>query len=241
LRPVKHLFAASLLLALMAGPAWAQVIVGSVTHLSGTLLVKRAGEIRMLSIKSDVHQGDTLMTQSGTYARVKFNDNGEIVLRPETQLEVENYTYDAKSPQRDNAALSLLKGGLRAVTGLIGQRSRDKYTMKSVTATIGIRGTHFGALLCQGDCASIPTPSGQPPPNGLHVDVAQGAVALTNKGGTQIVNTGQFAYARDFNTPPVIQPPAQGIQVTMPPQISRNSAGGRTVGSKREDLECSVQ
>jgi hypothetical protein len=84
-------------------------------------------------------------------------------------------------------------------------------------------------------------PTGAPPADGLHVDVAQGAISLTNKGGTQIVDAGQFAYVRDASTPPVIQPPSQGIQVTMPAHISRNTSSGRTVGTKRDDMECAVQ
>ena len=237
----KHLFAASVMLLLAMGSASAQTLIGAVTHLSGTLLVKRGADTRMLSVKSEVYEGDILITQAGTYARFKFKDQGEIVMRPESQLEVTGYSYDEAVPGKDNAAMSLLKGGLRAVTGLIGQRNRDKYAVRTVTATIGIRGTHFGALMCTNDCGSIPTPSGGPPPNGLHVDVAQGAVSLTNQGGSQVVNAGQFAYVRDNVTPPVIQPPQQGIQVTMPAQISRNTASGRTVGSKREDMECTVQ
>jgi hypothetical protein len=229
------------MLLLAMGSASAQTLIGAVTHLSGTLLVKRGADTRMLSVKSEVYEGDILITQAGTYARFKFKDQGEIVMRPESQLEVTGYSYDEAVPGKDNAAMSLLKGGLRAVTGLIGQRNRDKYAVRTVTATIGIRGTHFGALMCTNDCGSIPTPSGGPPPNGLHVDVAQGAVSLTNQGGSQVVNAGQFAYVRDNVTPPVIQPPQQGIQVTMPAQISRNTASGRTVGAKREDMECTVQ
>ena len=229
------------MLLLAMGTASAQTLIGAVTHLSGTLLVKRGADTRMLSVKSDVYEGDILITQAGTYARFKFKDQGEIVMRPDSQLEVTGYAYEEAVPGKDNAVLSLLKGGLRAVTGLIGQRNREKYAMRTVTATIGIRGTHFGALMCTNDCGAIPTPGGGPPPNGLHVDVAQGAVSLTNQGGSQVVNAGQFAYVRDNVTPPVIQPPQQGIQVTMPAQISRNTAGGRTVGAKREDMECTVQ
>lgn len=248
MRRRKLLFVVSLMLAVasaalsaLAEAAAQAAPVGMVTHLSGTLLVKRAGETRVLSVKSEIFEGDALSTQSASYARLKFNDGGEVVIRPDSQLDVTNYSYAEAEPQRDNVLLGLLKGGMRSVTGLLGQRNKEKFSVKTMTATIGIRGTHFGALLCQGDCAAIRTPSGLPPPDGLHVDVAQGAISLTNQGGTQVVNAGQFAYVRDAVTPPVIQPPSQGIQVTMPAQISRNTSGGRTVGAKRDDAECSVQ
>lgn len=243
MRPKKPLFAVSLILAaaLWALPAYAATPVGVVTHLSGTLLVKRADETRMLSVKSEIYEGDSLSTQTDTYVRLKFNDDGEVVMRPDSRMDITAYAFQSAEPQRDNALLALVKGGMRSVTGLLGQRNKEKFSVQTNTATIGIRGTHFGALLCQGDCGAIRTPTGAPPPDGLHVDVAQGAISLTNKGGAQVVNAGQFAYVRDNVTPPVIQPPSQGIQVTMPLQISRNTSGGRTVGAKRDDVECAVQ
>jgi hypothetical protein len=213
--------------------------VGTVTHLSGVLVAKGAdGGTRLLGVKSPVAEGETLATEQNTYARLKFEDDAEIVLRPSTQLKIDSYQYQNAQPEKDNALLSLLRGGLRSVTGLLGRRSRDKVKFSTATATIGIRGTHFGMLLCQGDCASIPTSSG-PPADGLHVDVVDGAITLTNQAGQQILAAGQFGYVRDLNTAPIIVPPARGIQVTMPPSISRNAGSGKALG-RSSDLECPV-
>jgi hypothetical protein len=213
--------------------------VGTVTHLSGVLVAKSAdGVTRLLGVKSAVVEGETLATEPNTYARLKFEDDAEVVLRPSTQLKIDSYQYQNAQPERDNALLSLLKGGLRSVTGLLGRRSRDKVRFSTSTATIGIRGTHFGMLLCQNDCAAIPSVSG-PPANGLHVDVVDGAITLTNQAGQQILAAGQFGYVRDLNTAPIIVPPGRGIQVTMPPSISRNAGSGKALG-KSSDLECPV-
>lgn len=216
--------------------------VGSVTHLSGTLMVRQAdGTTRALSVSSAIHEGDVLTTQEDTYARVKFVDNAEVVMRPTLQIKIDNYHYEEAQPQRDNVLLSLVKGGLRKVTGLLGKRNHDRVSISTVTATIGIRGTHFGALFCQNDCAGIPVPAGRTVENGLHVDVADGAILLRNQGGVQVINAGQFGYVRDAVTAPVIVPPSQGIQVTMPPAIARNAAAGRTVGTARNDDGCAVK
>jgi len=224
-----------------AAPAPASTAsVATVTHLSGTLTVRRNdGSTRFLSVKSGINEGDTLVTSQGTYARMKFADGAETVLRPESQMKVDAYKYDDKKPEADNVLFSLLKGGMRSVTGLIGRRNRDKVLVSAPSATIGIRGTHFGMLVCQNDCGSIPTPSGGPPPNGLHVDVLDGAVTVRNNAGQQVLNAGQFGYVRDTATPPVQVPPAQGIQVTMPVAISRNAGTGATVG-KGQQTECVV-
>lgn len=227
-------------LALTAGAAGAAPI-GQVTHLSGTLSAKRDdGSAKLLSVKSEVHEGDLLTTEAETYARIKFVDAAEVVLRPGTQLKISAYSFAEGKPQTDNVLLNMLKGGLRAVTGLIGKRNREAVNYSTVTATIGIRGTHFGALSCNNDCGGIPTVTGKPPENGLHLDVADGAIVVRNEGGQQQFAAGQFGYVRDAATPPIVVPPQQGIQVTMPPAISQNDAAGRGVGKGKES-ECVAQ
>jgi len=214
--------------------------VGQITHLSGTLSAKRAdGTSKLLAVKSDVVEGDTLSTEAETYARLKFVDGGEVVLRPGTQLKVESYAYNAAKPESDNIVLNMFKGGLRAVTGLIGKRSKEKVKFATETATIGIRGTHFGALLCQNDCGGVPTTGGTPPPNGLHVDVTNGAIVMSNAAGTVQINAGQFGFVPNPNTPPVIVPPQQGIQVTMPNSIAQNKGSGKGIGKGGAD-ECKM-
>lgn len=221
------------------GAAWAQV--AQVTHLSGTLAVRQAdGKEKLLAVKSQVQEGDVLSTQADTYARIKFVDGGEVVLRPDSQLKVEAYRYEADKPQGDNMVLSMFKGGLRAVTGLLGKRNKEKVAYQTPTATIGIRGTHFGALFCQGDCGGVPTASGQPPADGLHLDVAAGAISVSNAAGAQDFAAGQFGYVPNANTVPQIVPPQQGIQVTMPSSIASNKGDGGGIG-KSNASECVAQ
>lgn len=225
-----------------AFPAWGEDSAGVVTHLSGTLVARLSdGSYRLLSVGSEVRQHETLATQDNTYARVKFADDGEVVLRPNSQLAVRGYAYRPAEPEADSFVVGLLKGGMRMVTGLLGRRNPNKVSVQTPSATIGIRGTHFGLLMCQGDCADIPTISGQPPADGLHIDVAVGAIQAVNPAGAQIIAAGQFGYVQTAATPPVIVPPSQGIQVTMPPSISHNNAAGRSVGATRQEAECAVQ
>jgi len=226
-----------LVLALFSIGAFAAT-AGEVTHLSGTVSVKKPdGSSKLLSIKSPVQEGDLIVTEAETYARIKFVDGGEVVLRPNTQLKVETYAFQAGKPESDNIVLSMFKGGLRAVTGLVGKRNRDKVAYQTPTATIGIRGTHHGQLLCQNDCSAIPTVTGKPLPDGLHVDVADGSIILRNAAGEQVVNLGQFAFVANNNTIPAIVSPQEGFQVTMPQSISRNRSGSRGIG-KGEQTDC---
>lgn len=216
-------------MAMFLSGAASAATAGQVTHLSGTLSVKKAdGASKLLAVKSDVQEGDLLTTEAGTYARVKFVDGAEVVLRPGSQLKVASYKFNEAQPQNDNVFFSLLKGGLRAVTGLIGKRNHDAVSFSTATATIGIRGTHFGALICkeEHDCDDVPTVSGKRPGIGLHVDVAEGAVLVRNRHGQLLLVAGKFGHVRDADTPPENVPPEDGVQVTMPTTISQNDAPG---------------
>lgn len=99
---------------------------GLVTHLSGTLSVKRPdGTTKLLAVKSEVREGDLLTTEEETYARIKFADGGEVVMRPGSQLKIESYAYNQAKPESDNVVLSMLKGG----------RARSPGWSASATAT----------------------------------------------------------------------------------------------------------
>jgi hypothetical protein len=215
--------------------------VGSVTHLGGVMYATRAdGTKKLLSVKSEVMVGDILKTEENTFARIKFIDGSEVVLRPETEFQINAYSYNVSEKQDDNFLVSLLKGGLRSVTGMLGKRSPEQFKMNTKAATIGIRGTHFGALLCNNDCANIPTVSGQPPGNGLHTDTAQGSTFVRNTAGTIEVPAGAFSYTPSPTAAPRLVPPTQGIQVTMPAPISNNRANGNGVGASDSNT-CTVK
>ncbi len=136
--------------------AQAAQVAGTVVNLSGPLLAKKAdGTVKILSVKSEVEQGDTLVSEKGTYARIKFVDNSEITLRPNTLFKIENFSYDEAKPEADNAFFSLLKGGLRSITGALGKRNREKVGINTPTATIGIRGTTFIVQYIDSDTTDV--------------------------------------------------------------------------------------
>lgn len=147
---------AALALGMVSGLAWAAPVVGTVVNLSGPLMVRKAdGVVKVLALRSEVEQGDTLLTEKNTYARVKFIDNSEVTLKPGTTFKIEAFAYEAAKPEGDSASFNLLKGGLRSVSGLLGQRNKEKFQLKTPTATIGIRGTTFIAEFVEDDATAV--------------------------------------------------------------------------------------
>lgn len=131
-------------------------VAGTVTHLSGPLLAKKAdGTKKVLAAKSTVDEGDTLISEKDTYARIKFIDNSEITLRPSSQLKIDSFSFEEDKPEKDSAKFDLVKGGLRAVTGTLGKRNKERFGMNTPTATIGIRGTIFIAEYVAPDAEAV--------------------------------------------------------------------------------------
>lgn len=217
--------------------------VATVSNLSGVLSAKLVdGSIRVLSVKSDIMPGDVLTTEKDSYARIKFSDGGEVTLRPNSQLKIDDYNYDEQKPEKDNFLFSLVKGGLRTVTGLIGKRgNRDAYRLNTANATIGIRGTSFGVLFCNNDCGNIKTASGKTPENGIHIDVAEGAVEVKNTAGAVILKAGEFGYTPSSNIPPQPVQKEEAVKVSTASDTNTDdSKGGSTVGKGSDDKECTI-
>jgi hypothetical protein len=238
---VSRLAASIAALLVAALPQLALALTGQITNLSGAVIARGPdGASRILSIRSEVVEGDVLVTADNSYARVKFSDGSEVVMRPGTQIKIDAFRFEDGNPDRDSFVMSLLKGGMRSVTGLLGRRNPGRASYQTPTATIGIRGTHFGALVCNNDCANVPSPTGSPPANGLHVDVADGRIVVTSAAGTLEFSVGQFGYVASPAVAPVTIPASQGIRATLPPQAIVASIGGGGVG-KAGELECVIR
>jgi hypothetical protein len=185
---------------MICAAAFAADKAGTVTHLSGPLFAKKAdGSTRALSINSVVEQGDTLITEKRTYARIKFTDEGEMVLRPGTQFKVSSYQFDHAAPEKDKAVFNLVKGGIRSITGRIGKRGdQGSYRMETPTAVAGVRGTTYECRICAGNCGAIP--------DGLYLFVLEGMINVSNTAGSQDVKAGQYVYVSSAVSIPKILP-----------------------------------
>lgn len=227
--------------------AWAGQVAGTVMQLSGPLMAKKAdGKMKILAIKSEVEQGDTLLTEKETYALIKLIDNSEITLKPNTSFVIEQFSYTAEQPDGDHAVFSLLKGGLRSVTGLLGKRNKERFEMKTPAATIGIRGTTFVATYVPPSAPAVPTvspPVGAAKAPGMYVQVLDGLIHVTNPAGSQNFAAGQFGYTPSFRQPPVMLPANPGIPFTPPPVFSTplSSTGASSNGSKPAAIDCVVR
>ncbi|MBE0612737.1 MAG: FecR domain-containing protein [Burkholderiales bacterium] len=232
-------YLAFLALGLMAGAAWANT--GTVSQLSGTLsVVKADGSIRILSQKSQVVSGDTVNTQKDSYAQIKFTDGGVITLKPNSSIKIQQFQFKTEEPAKDSFVFGLVKGGLRAVSGLVGKRgNQDAYSLGTATATIGIRGTSYAA----DDCLTTPCPKPNADDNlepGVYVSVTDGEIIATNNAGSQSFLAGQFGAISDRNSRPRFLSTDPGLQFTPPASFIQSIMTGAAVNSGKNQ-ECVVR
>lgn len=142
----------------LGAQAGGSVVPGKIRSLTGLVSIQNAqGKSKFAAAGTRLAVGDTVITQEKSTALLEFADSTQVALRPGSRFLVEQYNYDLEQPAADRADFKLLKGGLRTLTGLIGKRgTADAFSMKSETATIGIRGTDFSARICQpGECNKL--------------------------------------------------------------------------------------
>jgi hypothetical protein len=148
--PLVHVTLGICLLLIAAG-AGAQP-VGEVEFSRGVGFAQTPGQApRTLGKGLPLDQGDRLTTAEGASAIVKLDDGTRMTVRPNSELVLQQYRFKENAP--DNSMLMLLlRGGFRAVTGLISKNAPNAARIQTTTATIGIRGTDFDARLCARDC-----------------------------------------------------------------------------------------
>jgi hypothetical protein len=217
LRPVTQ----AALLACISAAAWAQSPAPQLTtqpaatleFVQGSVAVRSpAGASRIGQRGTVINNGETVETQNGR-AQMRMVDGAFISLQNDTTLRLDNYRV-ASATEPESGFMSLVRGGLRTVTGLIGRNTKQNYRLQTATATVGIRGTGFSAT--SGD-------------DGTRVRVSEGAIALCTQGGCLDLAAQQTGFAPNANTlpiriatAPILQPaPSPSVVVVAPQQALR--------------------
>lgn len=194
-------------LALVASIAHAQNVARVIVSV-GDVSAQRGGAGIPLRLGAEVQNGDTLRTGPESYAQLRFSDGAVVALRSETEFRINEFRYNGVVDGLERAFFSLVKGGFRTVTGVIGKRNRTNYSVQTTVSSIGIRGTHFNLVHCDGGCRGS---DGAPAPSGTYGGVSDGrivAIPLNNPTEREF-GAGEFFHVANANAPatPLIAPP----------------------------------
>ena len=175
---------------LCAAPPLAAQPVGDVVYVQGIASAQKPGEAARFIQKGDaLSEGDIINTGGRGYAVVELKDGSKMTLRPDTTFAIDKFRQNTSD---DGLLLRLVKGGMRAVTGLIAKRNPQSVRVSSGTATIGIRGTSFDARVCGPECAQEGRGSGQQPAVSLaQQEAIVGSIAIAFGGVSLVGADGQ--------------------------------------------------
>lgn len=184
----KHIALLLGVLAALAHVSLAHAEAGIVLFSSGEAYVRAGSGDRIASIGGKIESGDALVTREGRL-QIRFTDGAMVSMQPYSEFRVDDYEYQQKGGGPGKSFLSLVKGGLRVITGLIGRKDRAAYRMDTVVATIGIRGTEYLATLKD---------------EGLYVHTGEGTIFLKNAGGEIDVSRGQTGFVKSQKDKPIL-------------------------------------
>lgn len=145
---VKAALAVFMLLASIS-PALAGV-VGKFTSIEGRVDVLKPGQKRAAPVTSgfQVSEGDIVRTKSGSFAEITFEDDTVLRLTQSTRIEISEYLLNGN--KRENGALKLLRGKVRAtVSKGLGRvipviySGPTTFRIQTPTAVAGVKGTDF--------------------------------------------------------------------------------------------------
>ncbi|CAG0976971.1 hypothetical protein RHDC4_01644 [Rhodocyclaceae bacterium] len=161
------------------------------------------GEVSILDSKAKsraprlgdaVQEGDTITTGKEGEIHLSFEDGSVLALRPDAQVQI--VSFRAKGKANDGSVVALLRGTLRAITGLLGRRKAESVLVRTPTATIGIRGTdHEAAVIPPGSDLGEP---------GTYDKVNAGGTRITSRLGSVDVSPGQAGFAPHAAAPVVL-------------------------------------
>lgn len=177
-----------------SGAARIEFVLGSAQ------VVSASGETRAAVRGMSIRIGDTVISEDARL-QLRFGDGSFVALAPGSEFRVNAYSWSGAPDGSERLSMTLVKGGLRTVTGLIGKAMQSAYEMATGVATIGIRGTEYTIVYG----------------NSITGTVAEGRIAVCNGAGCLEVGPGQSYYVRDENTRPAftdkaaqLPPPAPG-------------------------------
>lgn len=215
-----HRFVAAVLLAFGLLQATANADVAANVHfVSGLVNGQQPGQAQRALAKGDnIFSRDHIETSANGRIQMRFTDGGLVSLMPNTSFSVEEYQLDAASEEDSSLVFSMVRGGLRTVTGSIGRTHHENYQLRTPVGTLGIRGTEYIAVL--------------DPPTVLHVHVGVGRVVLGNEHGSLEVPAGRSARMA-VDSAPVFTEDAPRFLANAP--ITADWVQGYDIGSVTQD------
>ena len=176
--------------------------------------IAASGQVRPLAKGGQLDQGETITTRNGR-AQLRFTDGAMVSLQPQSEFRIDQYRFEGKPDGSERGFFSLLKGGLRTITGAVGRANRQNYKVSTAVATIGIRGTEY--TIQYG--------------SSITGTVGEGEIEVCNGAGCLNVTNGESYYVQNQDIKPVLTEKKADLPPAPPPAPPAKFADGESVNS----------
>ena len=119
--------------------------IGNVAALKGDANILRNSKTLKIKSGMSLEVKDKIVTSSQSRVQVILKDDTVVTIGPDSSFVFDAYTFGTKA--NSQVAMHIDRGFFRSVTGKIGKLAPERFKVKTVSATIGIRGTDFSALV----------------------------------------------------------------------------------------------
>ncbi|MBT6430864.1 MAG: hypothetical protein HOK30_24560 [Rhodospirillaceae bacterium] len=180
-----------------APAAPAKIAVGRTDKVVAMVQGILPSETRTLVLKDAVYSNEKIRTGPNSATRLIFQDNTVMSVGANSAVTLDKFVFDTTGGA-SQVSLTVTKGVMRFVTGNL---SKDSYSIRTPTATIGIRGTILEVSVDKD--------------GGTTTRVTHGAVDVRSRGRTVRVKAGFTSRVRRGNRPtkPKANPPAAAKEV----------------------------
>jgi len=220
------------LISTLTPPAHAAVAGRVLVSVGDSVAVRDGREVR-LRFGSKIEDRDTLRTSAAGTLQVRFTDQSIVALREKSTFKLEQYAFSNQTGGKEDsgtqkAVFSLIKGGFRTITGLIGKTNRKNYSVRTAAATIGIRGTHYAVRVCEGDCKNL---DGSNAKDGVYGSVLSASdkesrIVINNDAGEKEFGRDQHFYVKDEKAAPA--------ELLVPPSFVADNLKGRGKADEKD-------
>ena len=170
--------------------------IGEISELRGNGEISRADSTKALlaTIDSDIFSFDDVRTGNGRMA-IQFIDDSVLKLTEHSKVVIDEFIFDP-DPNKSKMAFNMASGTARFITGKLGKINKNNISIKTPSATIGIRGTDFTTTVDElGRSLIILLPNAD--------GTSSGEISVETWSGVEILNQPfQATMVSTFESPP---------------------------------------
>ncbi len=128
---------------ILGGTAFAQSpAIAQIKTVSGQVFIQRTGNRVAAKVGDPLFEKDTIETGADGSIGVTFVDNTVMSTGPNSEVALDQYRFDSNN-FNGSMLTDLNKGTISMISGDIAKSSPEAMKVKTPSAILGVRGTHF--------------------------------------------------------------------------------------------------